>query len=94
MLRRHEQIAASALGQCIDRMLKGSPWEDELPQRSPEREEVVGLMAVAQWLLGMARRTRTLDAGGIHRVWAATERRLNDQEPGRRRWLSAAFIPI
>ncbi len=94
MLRRHEHTAASALGRCIDRLLKGSNWENELPGESPEREEVAGLMAVAQRLLGMARRTRTLDSAGKRRLWQTTERNLHDQKAVGRAWLSPALVPL
>ena len=58
-----------ALDECLELLLHDEDWTPALPEEETARMEMNGLMAVAQRLFELARRSPRLDPGSRRRMW-------------------------
>lgn len=56
------------LDACIDRLIAGERWAGDLPTQQPDRDQVAGLMQIAERILGLARETAPPEVGQRQRI--------------------------
>lgn len=58
----------TSLDECIDRLIAGESWAGDLPAQQPERDQVAGLMRVAERIVILARETAPPAVGQRQRI--------------------------